>query len=177
MRTSVRTTTTRTPLGLSVRDAYDSDLDAVADHVHREWRERHQRAPGLARVATDSREFHRARLAHALATGGAVCLVAERGAELSGYLFGSLARTVPDHLPARGTAVVARVRDFSVFRPDDWWGAGAALLAQARRRLRLMGASAVVVDSAGEDAGKKALLWRSGLTLTGETYLADLGRS
>ncbi|MFC7329692.1 hypothetical protein [Marinactinospora rubrisoli] len=175
MRSSVRPTTPG-PVDLTVRDVHDDDLDAISDLVHREWRERSERNPGLGLLATETRQFHRARLAHGLVDGGTVCLVAERGTELSGYLFGTVMRTVPDHLPARDVPVVARVRDFSVTRPDDWWEAGGALLTQARRRLRLLGARALVIDSTGEESGKKALLWRSGLTLTGETYLADLGR-
>ncbi|GAA4887836.1 GNAT family N-acetyltransferase [Streptomonospora salina] len=155
-----------------VEQADASHIEAIVDLADRWRRDYRRHAPGFRDPAPDARERHRARVGAIVADRrSGLALVATRGSEPAGCLLAVLGPAADVYAPG---GELARIDDFWVADPADWWGAGAALLEEARPRLRALGAARIVVEAGGHDSPKQAFLWRSGLTLASERYQASL---
>jgi len=157
-------------MSIAVRDCTAADLEAVV-HILEARREDYaryepvfwKRKPGVARSSADY-------LRTWLNADRTVCLVAIQGEDVVGFLFGREAPTPPVY-DAGPTAVID---DYHVKSPELWPTAGAALLAEARARLKDMGFRQFVVVSGYKDHAKMVFLRDHRLSLASAWFTAAL---
>ncbi|RNL80527.1 GNAT family N-acetyltransferase [Halostreptopolyspora alba] len=154
---------------IEIRDMTPSDVPTIVGIAER----------GAAMTAesspSDSEEQRSSRVRGLVDDATAVSLVATRDEGVCGYLLATVVSAPPEPAgPSAATGPVAYVTEFTVAAPEEWWTAGAALLGRVQQRLRGKGVDRVLVPVDAPDPAKRALLWRSGLTLEFERYASSL---
>ncbi|GAA1097861.1 GNAT family N-acetyltransferase [Nocardiopsis composta] len=144
---------------LTVRKALPTDAAAIAALAERD-----------DPAAAETGETLRSRVAALVGDPSAITLVATEQEVVRGYLVGGTARSTV----RPGEGQVARIEEFAVDDPHDWWPVGSALIEEARSRLRAAGAVRLIVTTSARDPAKQAFLWRCGLTLVTEAYQEEL---
>jgi hypothetical protein len=150
-------------------DATLDDVDAIAGLGQRVREQYAIYQPTFWRVATNALDLHRAFVAHLVADGEVLSLVAtDDEHRLLGYAFATVAPAPPVYDPGGLTAMVD---DFAVADDDLWSTVGVELGAALRRRVADRGAvQMVVVCGAGHEA-KRAALQAMGLTVASEWWV------
>lgn len=99
----------------------------------------------------------------------ATFLVSDGGAGIDGFLIAMPQQAPPVFDPGGPTALID---DFCVASPDLWPTTGAALLDEARRRLREAGFAQIVVVMADRDTEKNAFIRATDLSLASTWWTA-----
>lgn len=144
----------------AIRPATPSDLSALLDLAERRRREYECHQPTFWRPAPDARAAQALYFSRLIDEGRAVVLVHETAGagtpfEVDGFLIGQVADPPPVYAPG-GPALM--VDDFAVAAPQLWPTVGQALLEEASRRARGVGAVQTVVVCGQADAPKRDLL-------------------
>ena len=156
------------PDGEEVKDARREDVPAMVALSAKKRAEGERAQPVFWRRAAGADEKQRAWFETVLARPGVVALVARSRGVIEGFLLSQETAAPPVYAPGGTTFAVD---DFCVASPDRWETTGRALLAEASRRVRALGAAQVVVVCGAHDAEKRALLRSVGLSVASEWYV------
>jgi hypothetical protein len=158
-----------------IRDATDSDVEAIAVLAETRRVDYEQAQPQFWRRAVDAVEVHRPWLAQMVRDPNVVSLVAVSGDRgLAGYAFGTVVPSPPVYAPGGPTGLID---DFQIADPGDWPVLGVELLAAARQRLAALGVAQIVVVCGQHDQPKRDALVLAGLSAASEWYVQPVGRA
>lgn len=155
-----------------IRDATDSDVDAIAALAEIRREDYEQAQPQFWRRAVNAVEVHRPWLAQMVRDPNVISLVAnsvDRG--LTGYAFGTVVPSPPVYAPGGPTGLID---DFQLRDPGEWAVLGVELLAAARQRLAALGVAQIVVVCGQHDQPKREALDLAGLSLASEWYVQPI---
>ena len=144
----------------TIRPATAADLPALLDLAESRRREHECHQPTFWRPAPEARAAQAPCFARLVGDDRAIVLVHEPASasapsEVDGFLIGRLADAPPVYAPG-GPALV--VDDFAVAAPQLWPTVGRALLEEASRRARGIGAAETVVVCGRADVAKREML-------------------
>ena len=139
----------------TIRAATPADVSAMVALSAEKRRAYAAVLPVFWRPAADADARQTAWFAHLFARETTLALVAEGASAIDGFLVGILHPAPPVYDPG---GLTCTVDDFCVRDEGCWSSAGAALLAEVRRRARERGAVQVVVVCGVHDDAKRSLL-------------------
>lgn len=156
-------------MGVSVRQATMDDVPACVALVEQARVTLETYEPRFWRRAENTAQLTGAWFGHLAAQSDTVFLVADDAKETVGFLIGRPQMSPPVYDPGGATALID---DFCVRSPDRWAEAGAALLAEARDRLRAQGFAQIVVVCPAKDTEKMALMKAGELSIASTWWTA-----
>jgi hypothetical protein len=155
-----------------IRRAGTADVPRIVDLSERKRTEYQEYQPRFWRKAADSREKQIPYVTGLLERENVIALVHERGGIIDGFVIATVVEAPPVYEPGGKTCLID---DFAVGEPEDWPIAGAALLAEANRRAKALGAVQTVVVCGHRDAPKREMLAAAELTIASEWYVREIG--
>ena len=154
---------------MHIREAKAEDVPACVEMIEARRLQYQGYEPAFWKKADDSAETTGPFFEMLFGKEENVCLAAEEAGKQVGFLIALPLRVPPVYDPG-GPA--ATIDDFCVISEDRWADIGAALLAEARSRLRARGVSQVVVVCGHKDAAKSAMLRQTDMSLTTDWWTA-----
>jgi len=154
-----------------IRSAEAGDIESCVGMIEARRRLYETFEPGFWRKAEHSAAMSTAFFSHLAADAGALFLVSQADAGIDGFLIAMNTQHPPVYAPGGPTALID---DFCVAEPALFPSVGAALLEEARDRLKTRGFTQLVVVCGARDTARTAFLQGQALSLTTTWWTASL---
>jgi len=156
---------------MAIRSAQAGDIEACVGMIEARRRLHETFEPRFWRKADHSAAMSTAFFGHLATDAGALFLVSDSDGQIDGFLIAMPVQNPPVYAPGGPTA---QIDDFCVADPSRFSTVGAALLDEARKRLKARGFTQLVVVCAARDEARTAFLESRRLSLTTTWWTTSL---
>ncbi|MDO9473315.1 MAG: GNAT family N-acetyltransferase [Caulobacter sp.] len=156
---------------MAIRSADPGDVEACVGMIEARRRLYETFEPRFWRKTDHSAAMSTAFFGHLATDAGALFLVSDSDGQIDGFLIAMPVQNPPVYAPGGPTA---QIDDFCVADPSRFSTVGAALLDEARKRLKARGFTQLVVVCAARDEARTAFLESQRLSLTTTWWTTSL---